>query len=727
MEWLRSTAEPRTFFWLWSGALTLGFVAGLVPFGWLGVLLIAAAGGWLSGREPRLPEVRFWCLAGLVGLVAYGYCLWRTPQPTALDLSVQAPLADGVLRVKVLEEPKATGKDKATVIAQSLRLVQDDAPTIEGNVYIRFPAQFLKQVYPGVQLEVTGFLTKPRPSNNPGQFDFAAYLARRGVFAVFYADGVKVLTQPDNFVTQVRRKIVDAHVNALGSPRGELLASLLVGSSAAVLDPELQQTFYRVGLAHVLAASGAQVSIILGVCLALLRPLPKFWQALIAGGVLLIYLLLAGLSPSIIRAGVMGYFTLAALVLAKKGDALVLWALAAVLLLIWNPLWIIDLGFQFSFLATLGLLITVPKIEEKLPMFPPVIATNIAVALAAYVWTLPLQLETFGKLSPYALPSSLFAVVIVEILTIAGFVVSPLVFVSAELLKIADIPLGFLVDLLIIMVKFFANLPGSTLNPGALSSVQMYLLYALLVFFHIPTSQPRLIGAMAGGILFLPSILPLGSQVEFIIFDSGKKSPLAVLRNEGQVFILNNANPKAIQFVLRPYFQQEGITNIAGFIGLGKVNKEGYLALTKDIPVNRTWAQDATLNKAIPLNPTTILRLGKQTFVRVLSLEPLALVVQTEQGRVLYLGRAYPSEQGLLRQRFQGELANVDWLWTDQAFLLDSFFTLPKLKGCIFSGAKFSEMTRTALAQYPKLTYVWTSESGAVTWTGGEQLTRARS
>ncbi|MCZ0902100.1 ComEC/Rec2 family competence protein, partial [Microcoleus sp. HI-ES] len=95
-------------------------------------------------------------------------------------------------------------------------------------------------------------------------------------------------------------------------------------------------------------------------------------------------------------AALMGFGTLFALVLNRQVKPLGLLLIAATILLLVNPLWIWDLGFQLSFLATLGLIVTTPPLMAKLDWMPPAIASIVVVPIAASVWVLPLLLYVFS-------------------------------------------------------------------------------------------------------------------------------------------------------------------------------------------------------------------------------------------------------------------------------------------------------------------------------------------
>ncbi|WP_198648974.1 ComEC/Rec2 family competence protein [Cyanothece sp. BG0011] len=120
-----------------------------------------------------------------------------------------------------------------------------------------------------------------------------------------------------------------------------------------IYPPDIRDLFVNMGLSHVLAASGFHVALLLGIIFWITRSLSPKKKLIIGIIILILYVGLTGIQPSILRASLMGTAILISQVLERKTNALGTLLLSAFLLLLFNPLWIWDLGFQLSFLATL--------------------------------------------------------------------------------------------------------------------------------------------------------------------------------------------------------------------------------------------------------------------------------------------------------------------------------------------------------------------------------------
>jgi competence protein ComEC len=99
----------------------------------------------------------------------------------------------------------------------------------------------------------------------------------------------------------------------------------------------------------------------------------------------------------------MGCGALIGLVVQRKRKPLNSLLIAATLLLLFNPVWIWDIGFELSFLATLGLMVTVQPLIKRLDWLPPAIASLVAVPITASIWTLPCNFKFLASCHSTAL------------------------------------------------------------------------------------------------------------------------------------------------------------------------------------------------------------------------------------------------------------------------------------------------------------------------------------
>ena len=320
------------------------------------------------------------------------------------------------------------------------------------------------------------------------------YLAKQGSFAglsASYIDEIPNADRPKHGLWQVRQRIVTAQGHWLDE-KGALISAMVLGRRAVDLPYGLRDDFIEAGLAHTLAASGFHVALVLGLILALLNWQPAQTQAIGGCMALLIYVGLTGLQPSVMRAAIMGFGAMLGLALERKVKPLSCLGLAAFLLLLWNPRWIWDIGFQLSVAATLGLMVMATALAKRLDWMPGAIATLLSVPIAAYLWTLPLQLYHFGIVPSYSIILNTIATPLVTVISLGGFISA----MASLIWPLAGSAIAWLlaipVQLLITLVELFNQLPGNQLSVGNIPAwlvVITYCLYGSITIWLARRSQ----------------------------------------------------------------------------------------------------------------------------------------------------------------------------------------------------------------------------------------------
>lgn len=589
--------------------ICLGYILGLlftaVPWGGFWVLGLGVVGGVFFGRRrpnirkppqnkensqtqtktaPQLPQTtphaRVWLVAGVVGLLAGFYFQLRVPTPEANDISKFVPPENGynqeqlfIVRGEVLSTPRMTRSGRGQLWLQATQLdeVRNDSGSagttkgVSGKLYVTVPLLQATGLHTSQQIGVTGVLYKPKPPSNPGAFDFQKFLQQEGAFAGLSGRQVNILDEGDEWGWwKVRQRIVRSQVRWLGIPEGPLLSAMVLGSKVVDLPYDTRDRFVQVGLAHALAASGFQTSLILGVILGLTSKAKKATQITLGSIALILFLILTGLQPSVLRAVLMGFAALIGLGLSRKVKQLGSLLVAAVLLLLFNPLWIWDLGFQLSFLATLGLIVTASPIIKRLEWLPPTIASSIAVPLAAAIWTLPLLLNVFSVVALYTLPVNILSTPLISVISIGGMVsaLASLILPDAgsTLANLLYHPIHWLLQL----VEFFAGLPGSTVAVGSISTGQMLAIYTLIIFaWVLPWWQKRwwFAGMVALGLVFIPVWHSANTLFRITVLASGEE-PVLVIQDQGKVTLINSGDEGTGRFTILPFLQQQGVNKI---------------------------------------------------------------------------------------------------------------------------------------------------------------------
>ena len=269
-------------------------------------------------------------------------------------------------------------------------------------------------------------------------------------------------------ISQLSSRFVSVISKTTAPPYDSLLASIIFGTGISPLDPSLKESYKKVGLAHLLVASGTQVSILIGFSLMIVRSLkiPLKLGIFFVSAINVIFTIMTGCGPSM-----MGQIGLFGLLLDRKGDTYNSLAISALILMIFDPLIVFDIGFQLTFAATWALIYFCPILEEK--KVPPVIAVSLAPILA----TTPIVFYNFNQLSIVALPVNILVVPWVETLTVIGFISTLLGSVFLPAAEILNFPLFIVLKILNGIVYTFCNISFSNLHfrqPGFLFVLSYY-------------------------------------------------------------------------------------------------------------------------------------------------------------------------------------------------------------------------------------------------------------
>lgn len=334
-------------------------------------------------------------------------------------------------------------------------------------------------------LTVSGRLVHPEGRRIPGGFDQAAWLRGQGGLLVPTPSAVLVAARVRESAREggVRGWFRTGVTAGLNTRQAALMQAIQLGDRNEIGQEDFQEgyavrdAFSRAGLAHLMALSGQNVALITGLLLFLLgwTPLPTPWRYALTAAALLGFLWLVGPSPSITRAVLMGFAVLAGLMLGRgKPDPLAVIALAALACLLAFPLWLLDVGFQLSFLAVLGLTQTA-RVADRLPArWPHALRLGIAATVLAELATLPVIAHTFGQLPLVGLPANLLAGTVMAALVPLGFLAGLLGPLAAPL----NLVNGLLAGALLAVAETFGRAP--VLTWGLISSAGFAAYYTVL-------------------------------------------------------------------------------------------------------------------------------------------------------------------------------------------------------------------------------------------------------
>ena len=223
------------------------------------------------------------------------------------------------------------------------------------------------------------------------------------------------------FIEDVRERFLQL-LTGVSSDAAGLVAGLTIGERGAISD-ELAHQMKQLSLTHLVAVSGANLAIVMGVVYLIAARLgvSRNLRFVFAMLVMACYVLLVGPESSVIRAATMAVFVMVGLWLGRGTNPLAALSLAIVFLLTIDPGLAVDVGFGLSALATAGLLLMAPKLYLALePRMPKVLAIGVAATVSAQLYTLPIILYLQPSLPLYSVLANLLVEPLVAPITILG-------------------------------------------------------------------------------------------------------------------------------------------------------------------------------------------------------------------------------------------------------------------------------------------------------------------
>ncbi|MDR7867283.1 MAG: DNA internalization-related competence protein ComEC/Rec2 [Sporomusaceae bacterium] len=409
----------------------------------------------------------------------------------------------------VAELPRWADVDHETVKVRyivAVAAVDAGQPRLEtagGKVVlnIRQPRQATVAAY-GDRVSVRGRVETLHGYNNPGQADMAAAYRLGGVTARLAARAEDFRTAPggDNSpaaAIAAWRQGMTAFIRAtVAEGDAAVISGVLFGGYAGI-KREVVRDFAATGLVHILSVSGAHIALVAGAVLwlgARLR-LRRAKTAGLAAAAVVVYALLAGLTPPVMRSAVMGLAALAAVVLGRDRDTLTALALAALGMLAWQPALLFDISFQLSFGAALGLALLYPPTAAALSFLPPWLAGPLAVTVAAQLGVLPFLLWYFGSIPPASLVANLVVLPVIEVVVVVGFVAVLAASAVPLLGKLLLVVCAQLVGVAVQLAAWLAAVPGATLHFPAMGLSVGTAYYLVLAWVY--GLLPRLPGPAA--------------------------------------------------------------------------------------------------------------------------------------------------------------------------------------------------------------------------------------
>lgn len=379
----------------------------------VGLLAIAGALRWRAARRPRRPRLSS-VSAGLaaIGVVGAGFGFAVALRadavdhhPIAADFGASAPVT-----VTPSESPVSLGSGNQGRLMFRATLQQLRSDQMSGRVVVFARGPDFGGLMVGQPVRFTARIGRP---------------TRRDLtVAVLTASGRPTLgsaSAVQRAAHEVRRRFAAAVRDTLPADQAALLPALVLGDTSAVPTPT-GRDFRAAGMTHLMAVSGANVTIVCAAVLFSARLIGPRAAVLLAALALVAFVVVVEPTASVLRAAVMGAIALAGMLTSRRRQAIPALAATVLVLLAVAPQLSVDVGFALSVLATAALVVLAPAWSRRLADrgWPKPLADAVAVAWAAQLVTAPLVAAISGRFSVVAAAANLLVAAVIAPITVLG-------------------------------------------------------------------------------------------------------------------------------------------------------------------------------------------------------------------------------------------------------------------------------------------------------------------
>lgn len=451
-----------------------------------------------------------------------------------------------------------------------------------------------KELQIGDTVKFTSLLKHGNVKRNNADFNEIIYFKTKKIQYKTFPDSI-VVTGHKNTLYGNIKKVSYMFQNTINKlyPQKEagLMTAMLLGDRND-LDDETYKLYQNAGIVHIISVSGLHISILAGLVLFLLRPLGRYPSSLLTALFLIFYTILAGASPSVVRASLMMFLYILSGLISRKYDLLSSTSIICCVLLMYNPYYIFDLGFLYSFTSVFSIgfsseIIKKYKIENKLLN---ILIVSTAVSLA----TKPITAHYFYYINCTDFILNIIVIALSDAILILGIISAIVGTVALN----AGIFLSGSVYVLLKIIEYiseiFVALPFSHIQTGSISLLTICIWFGILILIYKAFMHKAYLIWTAPLLLSALVILNInkysGFEAEFLYVGQGD---CAVIKDENKCYIMDagSSEYKSYGQVLLDDLKYENINKIDG-IYISHMDYDhmgGVLEIADKIPIDNIY------------------------------------------------------------------------------------------------------------------------------------------
>ena len=350
----------------------------------------------------------------------------------------------------------------------------------------------------GDKISISGDYSKPEVQRNYKGFDYSKYLKSKNVYGIVKVTNVTLIEKNNcskilKTVNKFHQILKDKIKENWKEDSKNIFIGMILGDTEEI-DSTAIQSFKNSNISHILAISGMHISyIIIGVSFALNKIIGYRKSKIITIVSIIFYMLLAGTSPSMARASIMAILTIVSGLLHRKSDTLSNVSLSAFILLIYNPFVVFDLGFQFSYIGTLGIILFHKNIfnilksiknKSRKSILDNKLGKAISVILSAQILIFPISILNSGTFGIYFIITNLLSSLIIGPIIIIGLIYVIVLCINISIANFIGFNLNFLIQILMI-ISHIGNLPVGRIYLPTPNFISLLIYFFIIVLIQI--------------------------------------------------------------------------------------------------------------------------------------------------------------------------------------------------------------------------------------------------
>lgn len=494
-----------------------------------------------------------------------------------------------------------------------------------------------------------GKINKLRYPVNPGGYNEFLYLKTRKIQYNFYSEKINIIGNVNNintFINKIQNKFKYVYESVLPEKEASLLEAMILGDKSN-LDNSVKLLYSNAGIYHIIAISGLHISIISGMLAIIANKISRRFGNIFVISALIFYCILTGASPSTVRAVIMTSIVLIGFIIHKTPDMISSLCTAAILILIYQPMYLFDVGFQFSFSAVLGIAVISRNISDiiKIKKLKNLLNANLAV----YFMTKPISAYYFFTFSFIDIIVNIIILPFVSFIVLFGIITGIVGLFSLSIAK-------FCVGIVYVILKGYefictvaSSIPFSQIIIGRPSLFYIVFYYLILIFFaytfkkgskEVLERKNYMIALILSFLIIFLTRNSFSKNFNISMLSVGQGDCI-VAKNKNYCFIIDGGGSAMKEIgqdtginILLPYLKYESVrkVNSVFITHTDDDHIKGILEIIGKIKIENIFVSDAVFNDAkydilidyaekydVPvykLNSKDKIKINKDTFIK---------------------------------------------------------------------------------------------------------------